>query len=53
MASGGEIQLADAITFQAKWGKVNSAHPTALRFDCGSVGGFLATIAQVSGLRNS
>ena len=51
--SGGEIQLADAINIQAKQGKVNSVHSTALRFDCGSVDGFLAAICHVSSLRQS
>ena len=51
--SGGEIQLADAINIQAKHGKVNAVHSTALRFDCGSVDGFLAAISHVSSLRNS
>ena len=50
--TGGEIQLADAINIQAKQGKVNSIHSTALRFDCGSVDGFLAAISHVSNLRN-
>ena len=53
-AGGGEeIQRADAINIQAKLGKVNSVHATALRFDCGSVDGFLASISHVSSLRNS
>ena len=51
--SGGEIQLADAINIQAKQGKVNAVHSTALRFGCGSVDGFLAAISHVSSLRNS
>ena len=50
--SGGEIQLADAINIQAKLGKVNAVHSKALRFDCGSVDGFLAAISHVSSLRN-
>ena len=49
--SGGEIQLADAIDIQAKRGKVNAVHSTALRFDCGSVNGFLAAVSHVSSLR--
>ena len=49
----GEIQLADAINIQAKQGKVNAVHSKALRFDCGSVDGFLAAISHVSNLRNS
>ena len=51
--SGGEIQLADAINIQAQRGQVNAVHSTALRFDCGSVDGFLAAISHVSNLRNS
>ena len=51
--SGGEIQLADAINIQAKRGNVNSVHSTALRFDCGSVDGFLVAISHVSNLRHS
>lgn len=51
--SSGEIQLADAINIQAKQGKVNSVLSTALRFDCGSVDGFLAAISHVASVRNS
>jgi UTP--glucose-1-phosphate uridylyltransferase len=51
--SGGEIQLADAINIQAKQGRVNAVHSTALHFDCGSVDGFLAAISHVSSLRSS
>ena len=51
--SGGEIQLPDAINIQAKRGNVNSVHLTALRFNCGSVDGFLAAISHVSSLRIS
>ena len=51
--SGGEIQLADAINIQAQRGKVNAVHSTALRFDCGSVDGFLAAISHVSSLRHT
>jgi UTP--glucose-1-phosphate uridylyltransferase len=51
--SGGEIQLADAINIQAQRGNVNAVHSLALRFDCGSVDGFLAAIAHVSNLRHS
>jgi UTP--glucose-1-phosphate uridylyltransferase len=51
--SGGEIQQADAINSQAKRGKVNSVSSRALRFDCGSVDGFLAAISHVSNLRHS
>ena len=51
--SGGEIQLADAINIQAQRGNVNAVHSTALRFDCGSVDGFVAAISHVSKLRHS
>jgi UTP--glucose-1-phosphate uridylyltransferase len=51
--SGGEIQLADAINIQAQWGNLNAMHSTALRFDCGSIYGFLAVIAHVSNLHDS
>ena len=51
--SGGEIQLADAINTQAQRGKVSAVHSTALRFDCGSIDGFLAAISHVSSRRNS
>ena len=51
--SGGEIQLADAINIQAQRGNVNAVHSTALRFDCGSVDGFLAAIFHVSSPRHS
>ena len=53
VGSDGEIQLADAINIQAQQGKVNSVLSTALRFDCGSVEGFLAAISHVSNRRNS
>jgi UTP--glucose-1-phosphate uridylyltransferase len=51
--SGGEIQLADAINILVKRGQVNGLNSTALRFDCGSVDGFLAAISHVSSLRHS
>ncbi|MDG2404756.1 MAG: UTP--glucose-1-phosphate uridylyltransferase [Paracoccaceae bacterium] len=50
--SSREIQLADAINIQARRGAVNAVQSKALRFDCGSVKGFLAAIAHVSKLRN-
>jgi UTP--glucose-1-phosphate uridylyltransferase len=49
----GEVQLADAIDIQAKQGMVSSVPSTALRFDCGSVEGFLAAIAHMSTIRVS
>ena len=51
--SGGEIQLADAINIQAQQGNVSAVNSTSLRFDCGSVDGFLAAISHVSSLRHS
>ena len=51
--SGAEIQLADAINIQTQRGNLNAVHSMALRFDCGSVDGFLAAIAHVSNLRHS
>ena len=48
----GEIQLADAINVQAQRGKVSSVLSTALRFDCGSVDGFLAAITHMSSLHH-
>ena len=53
VGSGGEIQLADAINIQAKRGQVSAVNSTELRFDCGSVDGFLAAISHVSNLRHS
>lgn len=48
---GGEIQLTDAINIQAQLGEVDCLNSTALRFDCGSIDGFLAAISHVSKLR--
>ena len=39
--SGGEIQLADAINIHAKHGSVETVRLNGLRFDCGSVDGFM------------
>ena len=39
--SGGEIQLADAINIHAQRGSVETVRLNGLRFDCGSVDGFL------------
>ena len=49
--AGGEIQLADAINTQAELGQVKSVISTAVRFDCGSVEGFLEAILHESLLR--
>lgn len=40
--SGGEIQLADAIHIHARKGSVETVHLNGLRFDCGSVEGFMS-----------
>ena len=39
--SGGEIQLADAINIHARRGDVETVRLEGLRFDCGSVDGFM------------
>ena len=39
--SGGEVQLADAINIQAGRGAVETVRLKGLRFDCGSVDGFM------------
>ena len=39
--SGGEIQLADAINIVANRGQVEAVNLNGLRFDCGSVDGFM------------
>ena len=51
--SEGEIQLADAIDIKAKSGSVGSIRINGLRFDCGSIDGFLAAISHVSNLLHS
>lgn len=40
--SGGEIQLADAINIHAQRGAVETVRLNGLRFDCGSIDGFIA-----------
>ena len=47
--SGGEIQLADAINIHAQQGLVETVILNGLRFDCGSVDGYLDAIWRVSG----
>ena len=42
--SGGEIQLADAIDIHAQQGSVETVRLNGLRFDCGSVEGFLDAV---------
>ena len=39
--SGGEIQLADAINIHAQQGAVETVRLNGLRFDCGSVDGYM------------
>ena len=51
--SGGEIQLADAINIQAKRGLVGSIRIKGLRFDCGSVDGFIEATNFVFSRRKS
>ena len=46
--SGGEIQLADAINTQALRGDVEAVRLNGLRFDCGSVDGYLDAIMHVA-----
>ena len=44
--SGGEIQLADAIDTQARLGKVEAVRLKGLRFDCGSVEGYIEAVVH-------
>ena len=44
VGSGGEIQLADAITIHAQQGSVETVRLKGRRFDCGSVDGFIKAI---------
>ena len=46
--SGGEIQLADAINLHATSGNVDLVHLNGMRFDCGSVNGYLEAIHFVA-----
>ena len=46
--AGNEIQLADAIDFLAKEDKVEATRLNGLRFDCGSVDGYLDAIMHAS-----
>lgn len=46
--AGNEIQLADAIDFLAKENKVEATRLNGLRFDCGSVDGYLDAIMHAS-----
>jgi UTP--glucose-1-phosphate uridylyltransferase len=47
----GEIQLADAIHTQAQSGGVEAVPLSGLRFDCGSVGGYIDAIAYMAAKR--
>ena len=51
--SGGEIQLADAINIHAQKGSVETVRLSGLRFDCGSVDGFMAANYHVHHRRQS
>lgn len=42
--ANGEVQLADAINTQAELGKVNAVSLRGMRFDCGSVEGYIKAI---------
>lgn len=46
--AGGEIQLADAINTQAAAGRVEAVALNGLRFDCGSVSGYLEAVMHVA-----
>ena len=46
--AGNEIQLADAIDFLAKENRVEATRLNGLRFDCGSVDGYLDAIMHAS-----
>ena len=52
VGAGGEIQLADAINTQAARGLVESVTLNGLRFDCGSVQGYLDAILHVAHRRD-
>ena len=49
LGAGGEVQLADAINAQAAKNAVEAVTLNGLRFDCGSVDGYLDAIMHVSG----
>ena len=49
--SGGEIQLADAINRQASNGGVEALSLSGLRFDCGSIRGYLEAIIHMASHR--
>jgi UTP--glucose-1-phosphate uridylyltransferase len=51
--AAGEIQLADAIHTQAKSGGVESVSLSGLRFDCGSVNGYIDAIIHMAEKRRT
>ena len=51
--TGGEIQLADAINIHAQQGSFEAVYLNGLRFDCGSVHGFIAAINHEFENRNT
>ena len=51
--TGGEIQLADAIHTQAQNGGIEAVPLSGLRFDCGSVEGYIDAIAHMAAKRRS
>ena len=51
--AGGEIQLADAIHTQAQNGGVEAVPLSGLRFDCGSVDGYIDAIGHMAAKRRS
>ena len=53
LGAGGEIQLSDAIHTQAHSGGVEAVPLSGLRFDCGSVDGYIHVIAYMAGKRRS
>lgn len=50
VGSGGEIQLADAINLHAVSGNVDLVYLNGMRFDCGSVQGYLDAIHHIADL---
>ena len=50
VGSGGEIQLADAINLLAVSGNVDLVYLNGMRFDCGSVRGYLNAIHHIADL---
>ena len=51
--SGGEIQLADAINIHAHRGAIEAVGLNGLRFDCGSIDGFIVAINFENSIRAS